>query len=89
MAATPAATPGKNSRLRHIPLYERILARPAAGAAIIVVFVWIVFALLGGGSGFLTAEGTLSYLDVAARAGRCPDRAVARARSAPVWGCAG
>jgi simple sugar transport system permease protein len=69
MAATPAATPGQSSRLRHIPLYERILARPAAGAAIIVVFVWIVFAILGGSSGFLTAEGTLSYLDVAAQIG--------------------
>ena len=67
MAATPAATPGQSSRLRHIPLYERILARPAAGAAIIVVFVWVVFALLGGSTGFLTAEGTLSYLDVAAQ----------------------
>ncbi len=67
--AAPAATPDQSSRLRHIPLYERVLARPAAGAAIIVVFVWVVFAFLGGRSGFLTAEGTLSYLDVAAQIG--------------------
>ena len=43
--------------------------RPAAGAAIITAFVWIVFAILGGQSGFLSVAGTLSYLDVAAQVG--------------------
>ncbi|MCJ7711654.1 MAG: ABC transporter permease [Chloroflexi bacterium] len=74
MASTPGApTPGPatagSERLRRIPLYQRILARPAAGSAIILVFVWIVFAILGGSGGFLTVQGTVSYLDVAAQIG--------------------
>jgi len=63
---TAAAT--GSERLRRTSLLQRILARPASGALIIAVFVWIVFGLLGGAT-FLTLRGTLSYLDVAAQVG--------------------
>src|SRR5262245_42048707 len=71
MATTaPAQTVSTVSdRLRRLPLYQRLLARPAAGAVIIAIFVWIVFAILAGSSGFLTLAGTMSYLDVAAQVG--------------------
>lgn len=68
-----APAPG---RLRQISLSQRLLAKPAAGALVIVIFVWLVFAILSlarnTGSGlppFLTVIGTLGYLDVAAQVG--------------------
>lgn len=74
MTASPMTAPAEPApgRLRRISLLQRILARPAAGAAIIVIFVWIVFAALSVQSGtyvFLGLDGTLSYLDVAAQVG--------------------
>jgi simple sugar transport system permease protein len=60
-------TPG-TARLREIPLAQRILARPAAGALLIAVFVWVVFALFGG-ENFRGHAGTLGYLDTAAQVG--------------------
>jgi simple sugar transport system permease protein len=66
---TGTALPGASERLRKVPLVQRVLARPAAGAAIIAAFLWVVFAILGGGGGFLGLAGTLSYLDVAAQVG--------------------
>ena len=74
MAGTTAAAPRApgSDRLREISLTQRLLARPAAGALIIVVFVWIVFAglsLARGNTAFLGLAGTLNYLDVAAQIG--------------------
>jgi simple sugar transport system permease protein len=74
MATTTAdAAPAPNpERLRRLSLTQRLLARPAAGALVIVVFVWIVFAILSvarGSTAFLTIPGTLGYLDVAAQVG--------------------
>ena len=74
MATTSAETgraPG-SGRLRRLSLTQRILARPAAGALIIVVFVWLVFAAISlakGNLAFIAASGTLNYLDVAAQVG--------------------
>ncbi len=69
---TSAPTP-VSDRLRRLPLYQRLLARPATGAALIAVFVWVVFALIditnGGGTPFLQPDGTLNYIDVAAQVG--------------------
>ena len=76
--ATTSATAGEASptpgheRLRRISLLERTLGRPAAGALIIVIFVWAVFAFLSitrGNPVFLSHVGTLNYLDVAAQVG--------------------
>ncbi len=76
---TPTADGGKTTpspvseRLRRLPLYQRVLGRPAAGAALIATFVWVVFAVIdatnGGNLTFLTLNGTFNYLDVAAQVG--------------------
>ena len=74
MASTTAessADPG-SGRLRQISRTRRLLARPAVGALLIVVFVWVVFAAISiarGSTAFLGAAGTLNYLDVAAQIG--------------------
>lgn len=74
MATTTAdSTAGPEpGRLRQISRTRRLLARPAVGALLIVVFVWIVFAAISvarGSTAFLGAAGTLNYLDVAAQIG--------------------
>lgn len=75
ITADPAQAPAPE-RLRRIPLTQRLLAKPAAGALVIVVFVWLVFVVLSlarnTGAGlppFLDLPGTLGYLDVAAQVG--------------------
>jgi simple sugar transport system permease protein len=70
--AASDAGPARTDRLRNVPFYQRVLARPASGALIITVFVWIVFSILSlrtGNPVFLSPTGTLSYLDVAAQVG--------------------
>jgi simple sugar transport system permease protein len=74
MASTTTATPRVpgSDRLRQLSLTQRILARPAAGALLIVVFVFIVFAVLTlsqGKTAFVSRAGILNYLDVAAQVG--------------------
>lgn len=74
MATTTTATPAApgSDRLRQLSLTQRFLARPAAGALIIVVFVWLVFAAISlarGNAAFLGLAGTLNYLDVASQVG--------------------
>ncbi len=79
MASTTQAAPRApgSDRLRQLSLTQRVLARPAAGALIIVVFVWLVFAaisiaargLTSGLPPFLSLAGILNYLDVAAQVG--------------------
>jgi simple sugar transport system permease protein len=67
------AVPGADNRLRRISLTQRVLGRPAAGALIIAVIVWIVFAILSvvrtPVPAFIQLSGTLNYLDVAAQVG--------------------
>ena len=74
MASTTTASPAApgSDRLRQLSLTQRVLARPAAGALLIVVFVWVVFSILSltqGNGAFLSIGGTLNYLDVAAQVG--------------------
>ncbi len=74
MASTTTTAPRApgSDRLRNLSLTQRILARPAAGALIIVVFVWVVFAAISlarGNTAFMGIPGTLNYLDVAAQVG--------------------
>jgi simple sugar transport system permease protein len=73
MAATssPGVTPAAD-RLRQTSLAQRLLARPAAGALVIVVFVFIVFAALSalrGSTAFLSIPGVLNYVGVASQVG--------------------
>ncbi len=74
MASTTTAAPAApgSDRLRQLSLAQRLLSRPATGALIIVVFVWVVFAaitLSRGSTAFISLAGTLNYLDVAAQVG--------------------
>jgi simple sugar transport system permease protein len=73
MAATPSAGPAPApDRLRQTSLAQRLLARPAAGALVIVVFVFIVFSalsLLRGSTAFLSIPGLLNYVGVASQVG--------------------
>ena len=73
MAATPSAGPAPaHDRLRQISLAQRLLARPAAGALVIVVFVFIVFSVLSlarGSTAFLSIPGVLNYVGVASQVG--------------------
>ena len=74
MASTTTAAPRApgSDRLRQLSLTQRFLARPAAGALIIVIFVFVVFGALSalrGNAAFLGLAGTLNYLDVASQVG--------------------
>ena len=74
MASTTTAAPTApgSGRLRQLSLTQRVLARPAAGALIIVIFVWIVFLVLSlarGNTAFLSLAG---HTQLSRR--RCPDR---------------
>jgi simple sugar transport system permease protein len=57
-----------DERVRQVGLVSVLLTRPEIGAVIGAILVWIIFAVWAGG-GFLTAQGTASYLDVAAQVG--------------------
>jgi simple sugar transport system permease protein len=74
MATTTAGSTSAPApaRLRQVSLVQRLLAKPAAGALVIVVFVWLVFLALSvaaNTSAFYSIPGTLGYLDVAAQVG--------------------
>ncbi len=60
-----AVTTAGDRALRVNPL-RRLLVRPETGAVVGSIAVWIFFAIVAGGSGFLTSRGTSSYLSVAA-----------------------
>ena len=51
--------------LRTNPL-RRLLVRPETGAVVGSIAVWIFFAIVAGGSGFLSLRGASSYLSVSA-----------------------
>jgi simple sugar transport system permease protein len=67
----PAATaePRVDDRLQKSSSLRRALMRPELGAAIGAFALWVFFAITAGGSGFLSARGTASYLEVAAQLG--------------------
>jgi simple sugar transport system permease protein len=57
-----------DERVRQVGLGRVLLARPEIGAVLGAILVWIIFAVWAGG-GFLSVQGTASYLDVAAQVG--------------------
>src|SRR5580765_5520966 len=72
MATTTASAGPAPDRLRTVSMTQRLLARPAVGALVIVVFVFIVFAVLSearGSSAFLSVAGVLNYVGVASQVG--------------------
>jgi simple sugar transport system permease protein len=58
-----------DERVRSVGLVSVLLARPEIGAIIGAVLVFLVFAVWAGGSGFLSLNGTATYLEVAAQVG--------------------
>ena len=68
-APTPAGRPIADDRLLRQSLLRRLVARPELGAVAGAIAVWIFFAIVAGGSGWLTAKGTAAYLQVAAELG--------------------
>ncbi len=71
MTATSGASPA-SERLRRTSLPERLLARPDAGALVIVVFVFLVFTVLSiyrGSTAFFSIPGVLNYVGVASQVG--------------------
>jgi simple sugar transport system permease protein len=67
-----AKTDGKaktDERLSQTSLLTKILRRPELGALAGAVVVWIVFAVMAGNRGFVSAQGVASYLEVASELG--------------------
>lgn len=71
MSQPPPATtePRADDRLQKSSSLRQALLRPELGAAIGAFALWVFFAITAGDSGFLTARGTASYLEVAAQLG--------------------
>jgi simple sugar transport system permease protein len=66
--ATATAQP-TDERVRRVGLLRILLNRPELGAVMGAILVWGLFAILAGDSGFLTLNGTATYLEVAAQVG--------------------
>ena len=64
-----AELPIQDDRLGKVSHLRKALLTPELGAGIGAIMLWIYFAVVAGGQGFLTARGTASYLQVAAELG--------------------
>ncbi len=58
-----------DDRLQQSHMLRRVLLRPEVGAIIGAAALWSYFAIVAGGSGFLSMRGTASYLEVSAQLG--------------------
>lgn len=58
-----------DERLVEAGLLKRLLTRPELGALGGAILVWIVFAIIAGNRGFLSLQGTASYLEVSSYLG--------------------
>lgn len=67
--ATRTTPPAKDERLRGSGAFRKILNRPELGAVAGVILVFTFFAIVAGDRGFLSARGTINYLEVAALLG--------------------
>ncbi len=66
--ASTVSKPGDERMVQAGPL-KRLLTRPELGALGGAILVWIIFAVLAGDRGFLTLQGTASYLEVSSYIG--------------------
>src|ERR671915_228159 len=64
--AATAAPERSDERVREVGRARRLLARPELGAVGGAILAWIFFALVAGDEGFLTKDGTITYLEAAA-----------------------
>ncbi|MCG8416334.1 MAG: ABC transporter permease [Proteobacteria bacterium] len=60
---------GEDERLRTIGLVRSLLSRPALGAAGGAIVIWTIFAIVASDRGFVSLQGTATYLEVAAELG--------------------
>lgn len=60
---------GDDDRLIKSHALRRVLVSPELGASMGAILLWIYFAVVAGGQGFLSSRGTASYLQVAAELG--------------------
>jgi simple sugar transport system permease protein len=49
--------------------FRKLLVRPELGACFAAIVVFIIFAIAAGNQGFLSAQGTINYLEVGAQLG--------------------
>ena len=69
-ATEPAIpTPGADERLRHTPLWRRMLIRPSVGAAIAAIVVFLFFSAVDQTGTFSSPAGIASWLGVSASYG--------------------
>lgn len=59
----------EEERVRRVNPLRKLLVRPEMGAIAGAIAVWIFFAIVAGGNGFLTLRGTANYLNVSADIG--------------------
>lgn len=61
--------PRTDDRLQKSHVLRRVLLRPEVGALVGAAALWIYFAIVAGGTGFLSMRGAASYLEVSAQLG--------------------
>lgn len=61
--------PSVDERLMQQHRLKRLMLRPELGAISGAILVWLFFAVVAGGKGFLSLRGTANYLEVAAELG--------------------
>jgi simple sugar transport system permease protein len=59
----------RDDRLQQTHVLRRVMQRPEVGAIVGAAALWLYFAIVAGDSGFLSARGTASYLEVSAQLG--------------------
>src|SRR5690349_925491 len=65
----PGPKPTTDERIARVNPLRRLLVRPEMGAIAGSIAVWLFFAIVAGNRGFLTADGTSTYLITAADIG--------------------
>lgn len=63
------STTFQDERLRRVSLWRRLLVRPEFGSLAGLLVVFAAFSVFAGSQGFLSASGTVNYLEVAAQLG--------------------
>ena len=64
-----STTPLTDERVRAVSPLRKLLSRPELGAVAGAILVFIFFAVVAGGSGFLNFRGVVSWLEVSAQLG--------------------
>jgi simple sugar transport system permease protein len=62
-----AQTAEPDERLREIPLYRKLLARPELGAISGTIFIFLFFIIVAGDSGMFSPRGIINWLEVSAQ----------------------